>query len=77
MRERSRENLKWGNPNASDEELLAALETAQARELVEQKEGGLKLRYAGAGRKKSFRRSATAPDDCKGTGEEAADSDFG
>lgn len=36
-----RENLKWGNPNASDEELLAALETAQAREFVEQKEGGL------------------------------------
>ena len=41
MRGTIRENLKWGNPNASDEELLDALETAQARELVEQKEGGL------------------------------------
>ncbi len=36
-----RENLRWGNENASDEELLRALELAQAKEIVEGKEGGL------------------------------------
>lgn len=36
-----RENLLWGNEQASDEELWQALETAQAKEFVEQKEGGL------------------------------------
>ena len=45
-----RENLKWGNPNASDEELLAALETAQAREVIEQKEGGLDYMLEQGGR---------------------------
>lgn len=36
-----RDNLLWGNEDATDEELLSALETAQAREIVEGKEGGL------------------------------------
>ena len=36
-----RENLLWGNPKASDEALWAALETAQAREVVKDKEGEL------------------------------------
>ena len=36
-----RENLLWGDPEADDEALLAALDTAQAREVVEQKDGGL------------------------------------
>ena len=36
-----RENLKWGKADATDEELMAALELAQAREVVEGKEGGL------------------------------------
>lgn len=36
-----RENLLWGDPEAGDEALWAALETAQAREVVEQKDGGL------------------------------------
>lgn len=36
-----RDNLRWGNESASDEELLRALELAQAREIVEGKEGGL------------------------------------
>jgi len=36
-----RENLLWGNENATDEELWAALETAQAREVVKGKEGEL------------------------------------
>ncbi|MDY3919592.1 MAG: ABC transporter ATP-binding protein [Candidatus Limivivens sp.] len=35
------ENLRWGKQNASEAELWKALETAQAREFVEKKEGGL------------------------------------
>ncbi|MCG5118904.1 ABC transporter ATP-binding protein [Streptomyces albidoflavus] len=34
-------NLRYGNPEASDEELWHALEVAQAREFVERLEGGL------------------------------------
>lgn len=36
-----RENLFWGNEGATDEEIWKALETAQAKEFVEQKEDGL------------------------------------
>lgn len=36
-----RENLLWGNPEAEDRELYQALETAQASEVVKQKDGGL------------------------------------
>ena len=36
-----RKNLLWGDPNATDEQLWNALETAQARQVVEDKEGGL------------------------------------
>ena len=36
-----RQNLLWGNENATDAELWAALETAQAREVVKDKEGEL------------------------------------
>ncbi len=36
-----RSNLLWGNPNATDEELWEALEVAQAKEFIQQKEGGL------------------------------------
>ena len=36
-----RSNLLWGNPDAKDEDLWAALEMAQAREVVEGKDGGL------------------------------------
>ena len=36
-----RDNLLWGNPSATEEELWQALETAQAKEFVEQKPGGL------------------------------------
>lgn len=38
-----RENMRWGNPDASDEEIYAALETAQARDFVDQKGQGLEL----------------------------------
>ncbi|MFJ6845869.1 ABC transporter ATP-binding protein [Streptomyces griseoluteus] len=34
-------NLRYGKPDATDDELWAALETAQAREFVERLEGGL------------------------------------
>lgn len=36
-----RENMRWGNNNASDDEIMDALETAQARAVVESKDGGL------------------------------------
>ena len=36
-----RDNLKWGNEDASDEELMEAVELAQAKEVVEGKQGGL------------------------------------
>lgn len=36
-----RQNLLWGNETATDDELWAALETAQAREVVKDKEGEL------------------------------------
>lgn len=36
-----RDNLKWGNENAADEELWEALTAAQAAEVVREKEGGL------------------------------------
>ena len=36
-----RQNLLWGNEKASDDELWAALETAQAREVVKDKDGEL------------------------------------
>lgn len=36
-----RENLKWGKEAATDEEIWKALEISQAKEFVEEKEGGL------------------------------------
>ena len=36
-----RSNLLWGNENATDEELWSALEAAQAKDFVAEKEGGL------------------------------------
>ena len=36
-----RENLRWGKENATDAELWTALETAQAKDVVENKEGQL------------------------------------
>lgn len=45
-----RDNLKWGNEHASDEMLWEALDTAQARELAEGKEGQLDFRIEQNGR---------------------------
>ncbi|MCI8372703.1 MAG: ABC transporter ATP-binding protein [Lachnospiraceae bacterium] len=36
-----RENMKWGNQNATDEEIMEALTIAQAKDVVEQKDGKL------------------------------------
>ncbi|MEG1743372.1 MAG: ABC transporter ATP-binding protein, partial [Clostridia bacterium] len=36
-----RENVKWGKKDATDDEIMNAIEVAQAKEIVEQKDGGL------------------------------------
>ncbi len=36
-----RENMRWGKPDATDEEIKAAMEIAQAKEILTQKEEGL------------------------------------
>lgn len=36
-----RDNMRWGKKDASDDEIYAALEIAQAREIIDNKEGGL------------------------------------
>ena len=36
-----RENMLWGNENATDEDIMQALSVAQAKEFVDKKEGGL------------------------------------
>lgn len=45
-----RENLKWGNPDATDTDLMEALETAQAAEVVQGKENGLDAEVAQGGK---------------------------
>lgn len=45
-----RENLQWGDETATDEELWTALRAAQAKELVEAKEGGLDFELEQNGR---------------------------
>lgn len=45
-----RENLLWGNPDATDEMLWNALEVAQAKDVVEAKEGGLDFSIAQNGK---------------------------
>ncbi len=44
-----RENLLWGNENAGDSDLWAALEIAQAREVVKDKEGELDAKVSQGG----------------------------
>lgn len=38
-----RDNMKWGSPDATDEEIFRALDIAQAREFVDDKDRGLEL----------------------------------
>ena len=45
-----RDNLKWGNENATDEELYEALKIAQAKEVVDGKENGLDYMVAQSGK---------------------------
>ncbi len=45
-----RENLLWGNPDASEEDLAEALRIAQAAEVVSKKEGGLSAKVAQGGK---------------------------
>lgn len=45
-----RDNLRWGNKDATEEELWQAVESAQAREFVEQKNGKLDAQIAQEGR---------------------------
>lgn len=45
-----RENLKWGNPSATEEEMEEALTIAQAKEFVDEKEGGLDYHIEQGGR---------------------------
>ncbi len=45
-----RSNLQWGKPDATEEEMWQAVETAQAREVVEGKDGGLDAKVAQNGK---------------------------
>ena len=45
-----RENMRWGNENASDEEIWAALETAQALDMIKDRERQLDARVEQGGR---------------------------
>lgn len=45
-----RENMLWGKENATDEEIMKALETAQALDFVMQKDGGLDAAVEQGGR---------------------------
>ena len=45
-----RENMKWGREDATDEEIWDALTTAQAREIVEGKDGQLNFKLEQNGR---------------------------
>lgn len=45
-----RENIQWGNPQASDAQIRQALELAQAAEIVDQKENGLDYEIEQGGR---------------------------
>lgn len=53
-----RENLLWGREDAGEEELWQALETAQAREFVEQKPGKLEEAVSQGGKNLSGGRSS-------------------
>lgn len=44
------DNLRWGKEDATDEEMWQALETAQAKEFIEEKEGGLSYEITQGGK---------------------------
>ncbi len=45
-----RSNLQWGKPDATEEEMWQAIETAQAKDVVEGKEGRLEAKIAQGGK---------------------------
>lgn len=45
-----RDNLRWGKPDAAEEDMLAALETAQAKDFILSKDGGLDAAVEQGGR---------------------------
>lgn len=45
-----RDNLRWGKSDATDEELMRAAETAQAKEIIDGKEGGLDAKIEQGGK---------------------------
>ena len=45
-----RENMQWGKKDAGDEDIYKALDIAQAKEIVEKKEGGLDFEVEQGGR---------------------------
>lgn len=45
-----RDNLHWGKPDATEEDMLAALETAQAKDFILSKDGGLDAAVEQGGR---------------------------
>ena len=45
-----RSNLQWGKPDATDDEMWTAIDTAQAREVVEGKDGRLDAKIAQGGK---------------------------
>ncbi len=45
-----RDNIRWGKNDATDEDIFEALEIAQAKEIVEGKEGGLDYKVAQGGK---------------------------
>ncbi len=45
-----RDNMKWGNPDATDDEINAALKTAQALDFVDEKDGGLDYKILQGGK---------------------------
>ena len=65
-------NLRYGNPDATDDELWTALEIAQARRLRAGDAGGAR-RADRAGRHERLRRPAATARDRQGAGEAAAD----
>ena len=52
-----RENMLWGNENATDEDIMQALEVAQAKEFVDKKEESKRRNMFGSKRDGSFWRN--------------------
>ena len=71
-----KENLRWGNPNATDEELVSACVAAQADGFIRSFPNGLRYR-ARSGRCKRLRRAEAAPLYCPRARKESKDSDSG